>query len=357
MKELHSYLKQATRGLPRIQKEDLWSELETDILERVSQLRSFGLSEQEALRKTLKQFGASQSIQQGMHQIYLLPKITRWAVGMLCTGMMLVSASSVPEISIIEQPPVPYCKTGKLSPPQCGAQKGFIDNSWLEVGELRKQLAAAGVNSEIKNHTLHLQFPERTIKISLTSSFTFPSPVTVFEQQGKTYLNIARLLDILIWKLQTPVVLKGVNNPVLTIGNVQLRLNNHHSQAIWASRISLKLMNAHGLKSIKIGAIVQPITTFRLSAQARAGVAYALVFPSSSGSLDVAVGEGQKDGTILFNTDIERRKHLYAVDDFKKLRFYPNRQRYSALLLEASGPFNGQGLSLKTVSPSQIQFE
>ncbi|GEM46527.1 permease prefix domain 1-containing protein [Deinococcus cellulosilyticus] len=100
MRELQRYLQQATRGLPAHQKQDLWQELEADILERVGHLRSFGLTEQEALQKTLAQFGAAHSIQQGMHQVYTVPRVTRWFAGLMATGSLVVLSSAAATTTI-----------------------------------------------------------------------------------------------------------------------------------------------------------------------------------------------------------------------------------------------------------------
>lgn len=194
MKELTHYLKQATRGLPRAQKQDLWNELEADILERVSHLRSFGLNEQEALQKTLAQFGAPQSIQKGMHQVYILPRMTRWLAGMLAAGSLIAISSAAASTPI-------------------ATQSSGLTYLRASLHDLETQLREQNVIVKRSNTALDLVFPSGQ-KLSL--------PLTKFNLQDNR-LMLNNLLDAAL-RANLKVTVGGWDTLKVQIEQVELTL-------------------------------------------------------------------------------------------------------------------------------------
>ena len=194
MKDLNRYLKQATRGLPRTQKESLWNELETDILERVSHLRNFGLTEQEALQKTLKQFGAAQSIQKGMHQVYVIPRMTRWLTGLMAAGSLIAISSAAAGTPIATH----------------------------AVGWTYLYAALDDLESQLKEQHVYVKQSSTALDLGLPSGQKLSLPLTEFNLQDN-HLVLNNLLDAAL-RANLKVTVKGWETLNVQIGTLNLAL-------------------------------------------------------------------------------------------------------------------------------------
>ncbi|GGJ45472.1 permease prefix domain 1-containing protein [Deinococcus roseus] len=341
MNALNHYLKQATRGLPRKQKIELWQELEADILERTNQHRAFGMTEHEALQKTLAQMGQPAAIQKGMQQVYLMPRITRFGAGTLLSGVLLMSATSSihAELLITTKPPLPYCTTEKISA-KCTQAYFNLYHSWVEVTSLKAELEKAGIKTEILHGKLKVNMPQKTLYFSLKNHISNWGEGTVFQRAGKTYISMNDFLNALRRKAPGAAKLTGAKEPILHLQNAQIPLPNYNAHLVLASNLGMYLMEQHGWKQFGYGSNLQEQPLLTVRTQAHSKTSYALIFRNAAGNPTIEIGDGQKDGSIVFNTSFPHPKKFYAVQDFKKLSPYPRKGRYPALLLELNGILN-----------------
>lgn len=155
-KALKRYLKQATRGLPRKQRNDLWQELEMDIQERVQLHRAFGMTEEEALKKTLASLGQPSAIQKGMHQVYTLPRVTRITTLTLMAGLVLLPGMRA-VASVVAN--------------------GQTKNTYLMVPF--EQLVESLQAQEVQ-----VQTDDNQLSVTLPSGKTFVQPITPYNRQA-----------------------------------------------------------------------------------------------------------------------------------------------------------------------------
>ena len=171
MNDLERYLDQASRGLPRRERQRVREELRSSILERAAEHQVSGVSESEALKLALREFGDPVPLGAGMRRIHLWPQ-----VGFL-SGLAAVTLSLVilnwpsalgQQVKVTTEGPVPRCTRGWQPSPgnlACNGNQTF----WMELRSLQEQLSRQGVTLTPQTKTTRLPDTDReTVNVQET---------------------------------------------------------------------------------------------------------------------------------------------------------------------------------------------
>jgi|GEM_PF-2186106 len=105
-KALELYLNLACAGLYRLERQTVRDELEANLLERVREFQVMGCSRNVALDKALEEFGAPSSVNRGMREVYIMPKVMKGGAlaGLIVVGTYLAISSSSANVSYLLRP-------------------------------------------------------------------------------------------------------------------------------------------------------------------------------------------------------------------------------------------------------------
>lgn len=270
MKDLDRYLDRATRGLPKVERLRVREELRGSVLERAAEHHLAGLSEGDALRLALREFGDPVPLASGMRRIHLWPRLALLgglSSAALALGLVAVLPSLEEPALVTTQGLVARC-VGNRPPPwtrSCSHNQTF----WVNLTGLQQQLTAQGATLETRTRTfpnleLTAQPPPAGEPPTLTETFlrvTWPDaegvtsqveiPITderfdafirgvrrggapatltrdseqVFQRRGTTFIDGQTLLYALRETANRPVTIeRPLDGPVVRVGRLTLKL-------------------------------------------------------------------------------------------------------------------------------------
>ncbi|PYE55262.1 permease prefix domain 1-containing protein [Deinococcus yavapaiensis] len=76
--EVERYLDDACRGLVGTRRADVRAELYANIVQCALDFRVGGMSESEAVREALREFGCARQANSGLLRVHLLPRVLHW---------------------------------------------------------------------------------------------------------------------------------------------------------------------------------------------------------------------------------------------------------------------------------------
>lgn len=283
MNDLERYLKQASRGLPRRERERVREELRSSILERAAEHQVGGASEQEALQLALCEFGDPAPLGVGMRRIHLWPQVGFFG-GLAAVALSLVILNWPnalgQQVQVTTEGLVPRCTPS--GPPAgaktCNARKG----AWVNIQSLREQLKKQGVTVSEVEKTFKLpadgqnpatdvqetflratwveQGRTQSFELPITDAlgkafqararrhqgtppagFEFMSPPleSIFTRAGTVYVDIEMLLGTLLESATLPVEIENpLEAPVLHVGQIKLALGQAQQGIDLSSPIS-----------------------------------------------------------------------------------------------------------------------
>jgi hypothetical protein len=227
-KRIEYYLRKSTRGLWGRKCEEVREELSAHIEGRIHAHLIGGLSESEAVEKTLTELGHPTDISSGMTRIYTLPIVagSSMALAMCCAlVVVLLSGSTAQTLQTTDIFPVDECLESEetVLPYYCNV------GGWTNIEDLKKALEPQGVTFETKGINWYVTFPGgRGVLLDTTSIEYFfdgeleddeitlrPKPDFILIRQFIESLTVTNL----------PLRLKGWDKPVLHVGDVTLEID------------------------------------------------------------------------------------------------------------------------------------
>ncbi len=233
MNDVEQYLKRATRGLWGRRRREVREELEAHISERITVHRIAGLSEKNAVERTLSEIGKPEEVNVGMAKIYTVP----WVAG---SGVFLATICTVAVIalsdSLAQSLPMDYRWPAEIcleASERTLPEKCKTDEPWLSTAEIRESLEPLGVAVAEQEDALVLTFPGAQ-PVRLTPPDIDPANYGLSEETLSTlvererlredYYPLFTLINEIASQAEVPVKLEGWNNPVLQVGNTTFQL-------------------------------------------------------------------------------------------------------------------------------------
>lgn len=370
MTDLERYLKLATWGLPRRQRDDVRSELEEHVLERAAGLQAFGVPEDEAVKRALAELGPPERVCTGMNGVYLMPKIMKLTAlstivvtlslaGMTSGGAQVTTTDRRPQTPTCAQSSKPLTSDERITVVRtegtltCYVFKdsGSYQGVYLSLDSLEQVLRSQGVQVRKQGATTSFKFPNARREAT---------PRVSFSQNGDRFISLAQTA-LNFGNLGLPVRLSGWTNPTVSIGSVDFKIGTAQ-QPVEAVDV---------YREILIDVLLQltPTTSFSLARQGPGnpgGTAHTLQVNLPEGSVvgiltrrasgpaaDFArVG---KNGTVTLYPGAER---LSFVTDPKQLTPYLSNGSARAVLVRLLGNLNAEaGKQYEIIAPSLIQSD
>lgn len=213
MSELDRYLRRATRGLWGRKKREMWSELEEHALERAHALQVFGLREEDALSRALRDLGPAEAVAGALNGVHTMPSILKTsALAALLTvlGLSVVTGSSA-QVSITYDGPRKACSACAPRP------SGDKSVAWLNNRDLGRQLTAQGIRTRWQGNTLVVFLPRPDGKGDSLINFD-PS----LSLGGQPYNTVHYLVFALAGVPGARV--QGYDNPTFTVNGARFTL-------------------------------------------------------------------------------------------------------------------------------------
>ncbi|WP_027482979.1 permease prefix domain 1-containing protein [Deinococcus pimensis] len=370
MTDLERYLRRATLGLPRRQRDDVRDELEEHILERAAGLQAFGMSERDAIRHAIDDLGPPASVGIAMNGIYVLPqllKVTALSTLVATLGLSAVTTSGAQVAALTQRPQSPTCVT---TTKPLTARKAITVTStkgnvtcyvfkdvrvyrglYLNLDSLEDTLRAKGVKVTTQAAKTTYLFPGATREVT---------PRVAFRKGADRYLNILDL-DASFGPSGLPVRVSGWTNPTVTVGDVSFTVGTATSAA-QAAPLYLTLLRAAqraltgsadttSIREDDAPPTPKDAATHVIHVDLPEGTPVGLIQRGEQGVPFLDVAAVQKDGTVTLYT---RAKRLTFVTDARQLSPYPTGGRTNALLVRLTGRVTGDvAQQYETVRPAQ----
>ena len=231
--DIERYLRSATRGLWGRKRREVREELAAHIEERTVAFRLAGLSEEDAVERSLREMGEPGEVSEGMTRIYTLP--TLFGSGTLLAAVCAVAVIAFSDSSAQSLPmdyrwPAEICleASAQALPPKCKT-----DEPWLSAQELKENLEPLGVGVTKEKDSVTLAFPNAQ-PVRLTppninpeeygSSLDTLNPTVQSEQLRKDYYPLTTIINEIASQAGVPVKLEGWENLTLQVGEVAFQL-------------------------------------------------------------------------------------------------------------------------------------
>ncbi|MBB5378820.1 hypothetical protein HNQ07_004327 [Deinococcus metalli] len=246
MNALEAYLRRASRGLPRAHGRRVREELRGSVLERAAEHQVAGHGAEHALELALREFGDPVRLARGMQRLYSVPRLTLLALtlsglgGLITLGMIQMPRAGA--LAALVQPGTDLsCRPAPQTPwwavpgawATCKASR-VTDHGVFRLADLRRALEAQGAQTRVVNtYSLYVRFPGQHREERLDLSMALHS------RSGEALLDKYRLLSILD-DLSVPVALRGLLNPTLMLGPLEVPLGTRaapvHAADLFAHR-------------------------------------------------------------------------------------------------------------------------
>lgn len=250
MNEIDRYLKRATRGLWGQKKRDAQAELRGAIEDKMYRCRLLGLDETRSVASTLSDLGSPAAIARELGEVHTVPQTLKVLVFVGVAGLLGLQA--VAQVGTVraapDVPPSGAADTCNYSEARINTlSKDYAQYVRQNIERLgSRALAEADCRTFQYNPNRYLRLDDlitalRTGGIKVQTypnadgllDLTFPDPAGVQVLNlssetkllnGQTYVSKFSFLSSVRRSLKVPLQLRGVENPVLTIGNVKIQL-------------------------------------------------------------------------------------------------------------------------------------
>lgn len=227
-KRIETYLRKSTRGLWGRKREEVREELSVHIQGRVTAHLIGGLSESDAIEKTLTELGHPTNVSAGMARLYTLPVVagSGMVLAMCCAlVVVLLNGSTAQTLQMSNIFPTDGCLEAKEATLIWYCNQG----GWTTIDTLKGILEPQGVTFKKTDTHWVVTFPEGTPAV-LGTSFQKMSvykdetnqPVTLNAQPD--YIHIRDFITSLRFT-NLPVSIKGWENPTVTVGNTTFQID------------------------------------------------------------------------------------------------------------------------------------
>ena len=245
MNQLERYLKQATRGLPRQEKQRVTEELRGSLLERATEWQLTGKSETEALHLALQEFGDPAPLAAGMRRVHTLPKVVFPVTVLGTVGVLLLTfprpAAGIPSFPdpSVQSCPLDTASSNPLDKVQhwwsC-RRTSKVFRHLLRPEDIVQAFTRQGITTRLDDRgILHLERPSTGLseKIHLSESMQ--------KIEGQRFVDLTRLVTTMIWDIQSPVRLEGEVNPTIVFKGVRLQLGRADAPVYAADLLSQRV--------------------------------------------------------------------------------------------------------------------
>lgn len=229
-KRIETYLRKSTRGLWGKKRNEVREELSSHIEGRVNAHLIGGLSESDAVEKTLVELGHPTNVSAGMARVYTLPIVagSGMMLAMWCAlvVVVLLSGSTAQNLETINVIPADECLEAKGEIPNyCMTNENYTT---LEV--LQKTLEGQGVKIGSIGDMWALKFPgNHTVVLPYYSPQTFEmqdeSGKNIILRTRPEYFSVAELIKAISRSSIELVKLEGWENPTLQVNQAAIQLS------------------------------------------------------------------------------------------------------------------------------------
>lgn len=229
-KRIETYLRKSTRGLWGKKREEVREELATHIEGRVHAHLVGGLSEGDAIEKTLIELGHPTNVSAGMARLYTLPVVAGSGVLLaMCSALVVVllAGSTAQTLKTVNVVPADECLEPKGTLPKYCE----IYDSYTTIEALKEALENQGVKLSSIGDVWTLKFPDNhTVVIPSYGSGTW----TMQDIDGRTitlytrpeYKSMNELIDSFVKSTKTTVRLEGWERPTLYVDQTLLEISS-----------------------------------------------------------------------------------------------------------------------------------
>lgn len=226
-KRIDDYLRKSTRGLWRHKRLEVKEELSAHIEGRVNAHLIAGLSEQEAIEKTLAELGQPKVVSTGMARLYTLPIMagSGFILAICCAlTVLLLNASTAQILSVSSLFPSEECR--QLKNPSDSNCATF--DIWISTESLQKALEPQGVKISEQHKLVNLEFPSgEKYPITIQGDFINIEGRDIDSESG--YITLNELIFGLALVPDSSIQIDGWEEPVLRINGVELQLSDKGS--------------------------------------------------------------------------------------------------------------------------------
>jgi hypothetical protein len=236
MTDLERYLRLATWGLWGEHRRTVRMELEAHVRMKAWKYEFHGLSEPEAITRTLTELGAPSAISVGMSEVYTMPYVFRntlLAAILMTLGVGNLTAG-VAQVVGTNRFPIEAC-AAKQESFQVGKTLWPCEQNslWLSISSLRATLEAKGVkfsqpeSSPVTGNMLWLRFPGASYDVTLQSE-----KISLFQtetgglqsfQMNPKFISAKDFLTALSFA-PVPVTISGWDNAQIRVGETSFAL-------------------------------------------------------------------------------------------------------------------------------------
>ncbi len=373
-KRIETYLRKSTRGLWGKRREEVREELSVHIQGRMNAHLIGGLSEGDAVEKTLTELGHPTNVSAGMARLYTLPIVagSGMVLAMCCAVVVvLLSGSTAQTLQMTDVFPSDECLE-----PQDALPSYCYNGGWTSIEKLKEALEPQGVTFKTTGINWVLNFPENKPVVLPESGYQ----TWFFELEDKSEIQMSpradyfRISDVIrsLHITQLPISLEGWEKPILKVGDVKLEIDllshdfraGYGSVEFYSEPIWWDVFNSipHNTYSMTIPARETTTENLRLKVDADKGSIYGLASIMDSSKVlspteDVDntsvmyldVTQVETDGEITFRSPFKQalifKSHATAMHDVG-----------DTLLVRLSGDLtNTSGYVI--IPPDQIHLE
>jgi hypothetical protein len=383
-KRIETYLRKSTRGLWGKRREEVREELSAHIYGRVNAHLIGGLSESDAVEKTLTELGHPTNVSAGMARLYTLPVVagSGMMLAMCCAVVVvLLSGSTAQTLQLSNTFPTDEC----LNPTEAVTPYYCQSGGWIDIDSLKKTLEPQGVTFKSTRENWVLTFPQGSPMMLLTGSqkwFIYPDESDKFIELNINS-NYIRLRDFIssLRSTKLPVSLEGWGKPVITVGDVSLEIDlvtftpktiyddpPYTSQQFYQEALEWDLMNTMPSTSMSYGILGNTQSTAteakRFKVDGKEGDVYGLVvimdaskvinlpedFEETSTAVFSDIARVDANGIVMLRSPLQQPLiFLTSPTGMYKVG--------QAVLVRLSGDFTDASSSYVTIPPDQIKLE
>jgi hypothetical protein len=373
---LETYLKTATKGLYGRKKLEVKTEIEGNIKELALEYQIAGFSEANAISQAILDFGKAQDLNAGMVKVHTIPKMIKAVLlaGLLSSVALVGVSSSLAEILTSSVGPYPTCPEEFYDYTKIGDCSS--ESAWMRLSDFASDVTKAGGVFTQTQLGFAVKFPgEQEIHVPLLESpdldmnngqATIKGDVQ-FQKNQETWVNLAHVIGRIAEKSTQFVTLEGWENPVLRIGETNLKLVTG-SEPLAAFYIHVygvmrQIFRESDRKALPSFTYVSPVLTAKsdpilstlnhfkhqISVNDKPGIIYAVLTKNYDRLTTISLAPVASDGTLTLWL---AHSKVNFVDTLEKLDPYQRLVDPPAVLVKLSGRLDTKAPKLEIVVPA-----
>jgi hypothetical protein len=225
-KRIEAYLRKSTRVLWGRKREEVHEELSVHIQGRVTAHLIGGLSESDAIEKTLTELGHPTNVSAGMARLYTLPVVagSGMVLAMCCAVVVvLLSGSTAQTLQVTNIFPADECENVKTTNEEFTGC--MVSEVWIDTKALEPALGPQGVNVSKEYNMTVLEFPSgKTFPLSSNFGYAEIEGKQVSPRSG--YIRFGDFIQGLNSRQDASVVVKGWEKPELQVDSISISMVN-----------------------------------------------------------------------------------------------------------------------------------